>query len=105
MTLGVLYAMKERRLACPEEISLISFDDHDWAPLFSPPLTVIRQPVNRLGQAAARLLMRMIARQPFEIPAPMPVELIERGSCRRLGPEPTDNSNSQRRNDVFRNHH
>jgi LacI family transcriptional regulator len=105
MTLGVLYAMKERRLACPEEISLISFDDHDWAPLFSPPLTVIRQPVNRLGQTAARLLMRMIARQPFEIPAPMPVELIERGSCRRLGPEPTDNSNSQRRNDVFRNHH
>jgi LacI family transcriptional regulator len=104
MTLGVLYALKERGLACPGEISLISFDDHDWAPLFSPPLTVVRQPVYRLGQLAARLLMQMIAQQPWEIPAPLPVELIVRGSCRPFGPEQVDHSNPCWRNDVFRNH-
>jgi LacI family transcriptional regulator len=88
MTLGTLYALKERGLCCPEEISLISFDDHDWAPLFSPPLTVVRQPIYRLGQTAARLLMQMIGKQEFELPPPLPVELIIRESCRRLISEP-----------------
>ena len=60
LTLGTLYAFRECGLRCPEDISLISFDDHDWAPLFSPPLTVVRQPTYRLGQSAARLLMQMI---------------------------------------------
>lgn len=81
LTLGTLYAFKACGLKCPEDISLISFDDHDWAPLFTPPLTVVSQPAYRLGQIAAQLLMRMINGEPAEAPAPMPVELIVRASC------------------------
>lgn len=84
MTLGTLYALKERNLSCPADISLISFDDHDWASLFSPPLTVVRQPTYQLGKTAATLLMKMISHQEFETPAPLPVELIIRESCCRL---------------------
>jgi LacI family transcriptional regulator len=84
MTLGTLYALREHGLRCPEDISLVSFDDHDWAPLFTPPLTVVRQPTYRLGQLAARLLMRLINGEPVEPPKPIPVELIIRESCRRL---------------------
>jgi len=81
LTLGTLYAFRTCGLRCPEDISLISFDDHDWAPLFSPPLTVVCQPAYRLGQAAAQLLMQMINGEAAEVPIPMPVELIIRASC------------------------
>jgi len=84
MTLGTLHAFKERKLRCPEDISLISFDDHDWASLFAPPLTVVRQPTYQLGQTVAKLLMKLINHQEFENPSPLPVELIIRESCRKL---------------------
>lgn len=86
MTLGAFHALKERNLRCPEDISLLSFDDHDWAPLFSPPLTVVRQPTYRLGEVAARLLMQLINGQEADVPDPMPVELIARESCQRFVP-------------------
>jgi LacI family transcriptional regulator len=84
MTLGTLYALKERNLHCPDDISLISFDDPDWAPLFDPPITVVRQPTYHLGQTAARLLMRLIRGEDVEYLSPLPVEFIVRESCRRL---------------------
>jgi DNA-binding LacI/PurR family transcriptional regulator len=84
MTLGTLYALRERGLRCPEDVSMVSFDDHDWAPLFSPSLTVVRQPTYCLGQTAAQLLMQLISGQAIEPPGPLPVQLIIRESCRRL---------------------
>lgn len=82
LTLGTLYAFTELGLRCPEDISLISFDDQDWAPLFRPPLTVVRQPTYVLGQTAARLLLQMIAGEAVESPPRLAVELVIRGSCR-----------------------
>jgi LacI family transcriptional regulator len=84
MTLGTLHALKERKLRCPEDISLISFDDHEWAPLFSPPITTVRQPTYQLGQTAAGLLMRLIKGEEVGYPSPLPVEFIIRESCQRL---------------------
>jgi LacI family transcriptional regulator len=84
MTLGTFYALKERKLRCPEDISLVSFDDHDWAPLFSPSITVVRQPTYGLGQTAASLLMQLIEGEEIEAPSPLPVELIIRESCQSL---------------------
>ncbi len=81
LTLGALYAFEELGLRCPEDISLISFDDQDWAPLFRPPLTVVRQPTYRLGQTAAQLLMQMIRGEAVASPPPLAVELIVRASC------------------------
>ncbi len=84
MTLGTLHAFRERKLRCPDDISLVSFDDHDWAPLFEPPLTVVRQPTYQLGQTAAKLLLKLINHQEVEYPTPLPVELVVRESCTRL---------------------
>ena len=81
LTLGTLYAFTEIGLRCPEDISLISFDDQDWAPLFRPPLTVVRQPTYQMGQTAARLLMSLIRGEPAESPPPLAVELVIRASC------------------------
>ena len=84
MTLGTLYALNQRGLQCPQDISIISFDDHDWASLFSPPLTVIRQPTYHLGKTAASILMKLIKKESIPTIEPLPVELIVRKSCRRL---------------------
>lgn len=81
LTLGTLYAFRACGMKFPDDISLISFDDHDWAPLFSPPLTVVRQPTYQLGQTAAHLLMHMIKGQTVEAPPPLLVELVVRASC------------------------
>ena len=84
MTLGTLYALKERQLRCPDDISIISFDDHEWAPLFTPPITAVRQPTYHLGQTAASLLMQLVKGEEVEYPSPLPVEFKIRESCRRL---------------------
>ena len=84
MTLGAFHALKERNLRCPADISIMSFDDHDWASLFSPPLTVVRQPTYHLGQSAAKLLMQLITNEAVDSPGALPVELIIRESCQRV---------------------
>lgn len=84
MTLGALHALRERNLRCPDDISVMSFDDHDWAPLFSPPLTVVKQPTYELGQTAAKLLMQLINGEEVTSPDSLSVELIIRESCRAV---------------------
>ncbi|MGE5603747.1 MAG: LacI family DNA-binding transcriptional regulator [Nitrososphaerales archaeon] len=85
LALGTLFALKARGLRFPEDISLVSFDDPDWAPLFSPPLTTVRQPAYQLGQAASDLLLHLINREPAETPPPLRVALMRRASS---GPPP-----------------
>jgi DNA-binding LacI/PurR family transcriptional regulator len=58
MTLGVLTAIRERGIVCPSEISLIGFDDFAWSKLFSPALTMVRQPASELGATAAKVVLR-----------------------------------------------
>ncbi|MFC1975236.1 substrate-binding domain-containing protein [Chloroflexota bacterium] len=71
-------------MVCWWGLLLVSFDDHDWASLFSPPITVVRQPIYELGQKAASLLMQLIKGEEIEYPKPLPTELIIRESCQRL---------------------
>ncbi|MEP1124615.1 MAG: LacI family DNA-binding transcriptional regulator [Ilumatobacter sp.] len=40
----------------PDDISLVSFDDFEWADLFHPRLTAVRQPVEELAERAVQLL-------------------------------------------------
>ena len=47
MALGALAAIQEIGLKCPEEISLLGFDDFYWSTLLRPRLTVVRQPAQR----------------------------------------------------------
>ena len=41
----------------PEEISVIGFDNIFVSSLIEPPLTTIAQPVRKMGQAAAEILI------------------------------------------------
>jgi DNA-binding LacI/PurR family transcriptional regulator len=64
LTSGVLSGLRERRLRVPDDIALVGFGDPVWASLVTPPLTVIEQPTVLLGEAAARLLLAAMGREP-----------------------------------------
>jgi LacI family transcriptional regulator len=83
IALGALKILAERSIKVPWDISLISFDDHPYAALLNPPLTVIDQPVVAIGRRAAELLFDAIhARSGVNraVGERLPVRLIERGS-------------------------
>jgi DNA-binding LacI/PurR family transcriptional regulator len=82
MALGALAAIQEIGLACPEEISLLGFDDFYWATLLRPRLTAVRQPAREIGMIAARLLIDHIeGRASIPTPAVLQTQLIVRDSC------------------------
>jgi LacI family transcriptional regulator len=60
MTLGLMSAVTELGLRCPENVSVLGFDDFDWAANFSPRLTTVAQPTHAMGQAAMRMLLDAI---------------------------------------------
>jgi DNA-binding LacI/PurR family transcriptional regulator len=82
MALGALAAIQEIGLACPEDISLLGFDDFYWATLLRPRLTVVRQPAREIGMLAARILIDHIeGRTSVPSPALLDTQLIVRDSC------------------------
>jgi LacI family transcriptional regulator len=84
MTLGALHALGRRGMRCPEDVGFLGFDDHPWADIFTPPLSVVSQPTRDLGICAARLLRRIIE-EGYPTVGPLgqqlDASLIIRGSC------------------------
>ncbi len=60
MTAGALEAIEEARLAVPDQIAIIGFDEISWAPLLRTALTTLSQPAYELGHESARLLLSRI---------------------------------------------
>lgn len=82
---GAYKALVQRGLRMPEQIGFAAFDDPSWASFVNPPVTVIRQPAEAIGQAAAELLIKRIedeARPVTEIC--LRGELIKRSSSERI---------------------
>lgn len=60
-TMGVVQAIRDLGLRCPEDVSLVGFDDTDWAALVQPPISVVSQPAYDIGAQAAEFLLARIA--------------------------------------------
>jgi LacI family transcriptional regulator len=69
MALGVWRAIRELGTPCPERVSVMSFDDSDWASVVTPSLTTIAQPSYEIGKASVELLLHSIesAQQEIEV--------------------------------------
>jgi DNA-binding LacI/PurR family transcriptional regulator len=81
LSLGALQAIAELDVSCPGTVSLIGFDDADWAEAVSPPLTVVAQPVYEIGtQACERLLARVAGDERRPVHRKLPTTFIERES-------------------------
>ena len=68
MTLGLLRALQETGVRCPEEVSIIGFDEpvpdsygFSVGTLLRPELTVIAQPGYEVGQQAAKTLLKLLS--------------------------------------------
>lgn len=83
MTLGMMQALIEKGLRCPEDMAVVGFDDFPWAAAFRPRLTVVAQPAYEIGREAATLLFDRISGRRTGAPIQMVLNatLIVRDSC------------------------
>lgn len=78
---GALQAIRERHLTIPDEIALVTFDETFWTSLMQPTITLIAQPIDKIGKIAVELLLQRIA-NPNRPPSQVILEgqLLVRGS-------------------------
>lgn len=78
LVLGVRKALARSGVSVPDDVSLIGFDDAISVEFLHPPLTMIRQPLERMGSIAVRKLLQGEGR----IAELLPAELVKRQSVR-----------------------
>ena len=84
VTRHVLHSLQLLDIHPPDGVALVGFDDFEVADLLRPGITVVRQPVELLGEKAADILFMRLAeaRRPKSgTSTVLPVQLIVRGSC------------------------
>ena len=86
MALGALDELRQRGLAIGRDLGFIMFDDTPWAPLITPPVSVVAQPAYDVGAQAAGLLFQQIKGRSSADPRQVALStvLIVRDSSRRL---------------------
>lgn len=76
---GVYLAARERGLRIPEDVSVVGFDDLDFAHVLSPPLTTVGADAEQLGATAFETLAAGMAGEEIAGKV-LPVELVVRES-------------------------
>lgn len=82
LALGVLGAARRARVAIPQDLALVAFDDLYFAPLLEPSLTAIAYDARAIGREAARLLLGVVGDEPTPPgEVRIDVSLVRRRSC------------------------
>jgi LacI family transcriptional regulator len=61
LTMGAMSAIEAHGLRCPQDISVIGYDNYEWHDVYHPKMTTVAQPTYLMGARAAELLIRRIA--------------------------------------------
>jgi LacI family transcriptional regulator len=82
MALGALKALREADVEVPDDVALVGFDDMPYAATAAPPLTTLRQPIQRIGSMACETLLDIVENglEPVRRTV-VPAELVGRASC------------------------
>ena len=81
MAMGAMHALKKSGYAVPGDISVVGFDDIQFARYCDPPLTTIRQPAEAFGTRAMEVLLGMLeGKEPEVLNQYLPHEIIIRQS-------------------------
>ena len=84
MAIGAMHRVKADGYRVPEDISIIGFDDIEFASYVDPALTTISQPTEELGKVAFSVLLDLLeGRTPEQMEFVLPTELIVRDSTGR----------------------
>jgi DNA-binding LacI/PurR family transcriptional regulator len=60
LAMGALAAAREKGFNVPDDVSVVGFDDIDFAAYTAPPLTTIRVPAYEMGARASKVLVELI---------------------------------------------
>lgn len=82
IALKLMDIMREHDLKIPDDISLVSFDDSQFAVASEVKLTTVAHPKEKLGEEAAKAILSMINRTKDYYDIKMKPELIVRGSTK-----------------------
>jgi DNA-binding LacI/PurR family transcriptional regulator len=79
--IGVYEAARRAGIELPRELSVVGFDDMEYARWCGPPLTTVRQPLVEMGAAAAELVLTLAAgKRPRQTRIELATTLIVRQS-------------------------
>lgn len=81
LALGCYSGLEHAGLRCPEDVSIVGFNDMPFVDRMSPPLTTVRIPHHEIGVAAAELLLARLRDPDAPVRAvQLPPELVVRSS-------------------------
>jgi LacI family transcriptional regulator len=92
---GAMDAARECGLRIPDDISIIGFDDIPQASFVYPKLTTVHQPLEQMGQIAAKMLLERIedpSRPPQRVA--LATQLVIRDSCAPYQTQSDEHRNS-----------
>ena len=92
MAIGAIQAGKAAGLRIPQDLSVVGFDDIQFAAAYVPPLTTVAQPRLEIGRKAMTMLCNLLE-HPNTPPETvvLPGELVVRGSSAPLHESPPSN--------------
>ncbi|MGL6173323.1 MAG: LacI family DNA-binding transcriptional regulator [Cellulosilyticaceae bacterium] len=61
MTLGAIMAINEENINVPGQLSIIGFDNQQFMSVVKPPLSVVEQPIQQIGESVAEILLKRLA--------------------------------------------
>jgi LacI family transcriptional regulator len=82
----MIRVLRSLRIPCPQKVSLLTFDEPEWADLVTPRLSIVRQPTREIARRAWELLIRRMTDgfgEPERIELHASIELRE-----SVGPSP-----------------
>jgi LacI family transcriptional regulator len=81
LAVGALKALRELGLRCPQDVSIVGYNDADFAEHTGPPLTTVKLSSYEIGRQAGELALEVIQEPDREHVVPsIPPELVVRGS-------------------------
>lgn len=80
IALGAIQTLARLGKRCPEDVSVVGFNDMPFLEMMAPPLTTVRVSHYDLGFEAARMLIEMLRRPTARRKILMPARLVIRGS-------------------------
>ncbi|HIY66031.1 MAG TPA: LacI family transcriptional regulator [Candidatus Agrococcus pullicola] len=81
LAVGVLDALAEAGLRCPEDVSVIGYNDAPLIDRVTPPLTTVKLPAFEIGRHAAQMAVDLIdGKEPDPARVVLPAEMVIRDS-------------------------
>jgi signal transduction histidine kinase/DNA-binding LacI/PurR family transcriptional regulator/DNA-binding response OmpR family regulator len=86
MAVGAIRELTSRGIRVPQDVSVVGFDDDDFARSANPPLTTVSQPIELMGESAIHAVMAKLRGEPVPDRIILDAEAVWRRSCGCLAP-------------------